>query len=179
MRTSLILKAALPLLVVAGLLGTAGTAQADNGRHRGHRYEHRDRDHYRGHYRGHHRDHGRHDRHYTVYRPRRAPPVIRHQHVYHRPGHVWVSGRYDWRGNDYVWVDGYYQAQQPNRVWVDGSWTLGADGFYVWVDGTWQDSPSYVSVRPAPNPGHVWVEGHWRWRHGHRVWVPGHWQRRW
>lgn len=65
------------------------------------------------------------------------PPPRRAVVSTHRPGHVWIDGRYTWTGNRYVWRDGYYERERSGHVYRPGRWTRRGRG-HVWVDGRWE-----------------------------------------
>jgi len=67
------------------------------------------------------------------------PPPPREIVVVHaRPGHAWVPGYYQWRGNRYHWRKGYW-AKPPRRgaAWVPGYWTPRRGG-HIWISGYWR-----------------------------------------
>lgn len=68
--------------------------------------------------------------------PTVAPPPPRAEPASTRSGYVWVSGRWDWRNNQWAWVDGHWERQRANMVWVPGRWELQGN-YYVWVEGRW------------------------------------------
>lgn len=70
----------------------------------------------------------------------RTPPPLRIETRGPAPSraHVWVDGRWDWRGEEYVWVA--------------GSWSVPESGRHQWVAGSWHQDRN----------GWFWVEGHWR-----------------
>lgn len=67
------------------------------------------------------------------------PPPPRQVHVVHRPGYVWIEGRWDWRGGQWVWLDGRYEAQRTGFVWAPGRWERRGRR-HVWVEGRWNAS---------------------------------------
>ncbi|MDF1663777.1 MAG: YXWGXW repeat-containing protein [Planctomycetota bacterium] len=69
-------------------------------------------------------------------RPPARPRVVRGRAP--GAGYVWVSGRYDWRGNRYVWVKGRWaRPPRTGAVWVAGRWDA-RGGTYVFVKGRWK-----------------------------------------
>lgn len=70
---------------------------------------------------------------------RRPPsPRVEVRHAAPSRMHVWVAGRWDWRGNDYVWISGaWVLPPRPRAVWVPGRWEH-AHGGWVWIDGHWR-----------------------------------------
>ncbi len=63
---------------------------------------------------------------------------------------VWVSGHWEWSGNEYVWRSGQWiQPASGNRS-GSGNWKKNAAG-KKWVSGHWKKTPK----------GYVWVDGHW------------------
>ena len=51
--------------------------------------------------------------------------------------HVWIGGRWTWRGH-WVWVDGYYIKRPYQRAhWVTGQWKRKRHG-WVWIPGHWR-----------------------------------------
>lgn len=73
----------------------------------------------------------------TVIRP--APPAPPRYSRPRCPGprYVWVSGRYDWRGNRYVWVRGRWAVPpRGRRAWRQGRWQRQGKT-YVFIQGSW------------------------------------------
>jgi hypothetical protein len=70
---------------------------------------------------------------------RRPPsPRVEVRHVAPSRTHVWVAGRWDWRGNDFVWISGaWVLPPRPQAVWAPGHWEH-ARGGWVWIDGHWR-----------------------------------------
>lgn len=119
------------------------------------------------------------------------------------PVHVWVSGYWDWRGNQYVWIAGRWDLPpKPNQVWVPTRWEVRGNRF-VLVSGFWRETvvptpAPMVVATPAPStqvivvtapppprqevmymrpsPRHEWVSGFWAWRGNQYVWLAGHWE---
>ena len=72
-----------------------------------------------------------------VVRIRPAAPLIRVRPIAPSPRHVWVTGEYAWRGNQYVYTDGYWaEPPFPGRVWIEGHWKETRRG-WVWKPGHW------------------------------------------
>jgi hypothetical protein len=118
-----------------------------------------------------------------------APPPPRYRVVRHRPGHVWVRGRWVWRNGRYVWRNGHWRRARAGYHWVPGRW-VARNGRYYWVRGRWRAGNTRVVVTyptappPAPRytqvrvrPGFVWVRGRYVWRNGRYTWRRGHYQR--
>src|SRR5688572_28390322 len=96
------------------------------------------------------------------------PPAVVHVEYYdygHRPGQVWVNGRYTYVNNQWVWNAGYWQQERAGYYWVQGAWQPQGNQ-YVWVDGHWAE----------PRAGHIYVDGYWDYRGNGHVWVPGYWE---
>jgi hypothetical protein len=121
-----------------------------------------------------------------------APPAPRVVHYDHRPGYVYIQGRWVLKGNDWQWEDGSWVAERPGYVYEQGYWDY-SGGRHVWVSGRWMRSrPGYVwsggdwdheggrqvwrrGQWVQNRPGHVWVQGRWDHRKGRRVWTRGTW----
>src|SRR5688572_13241186 len=54
-----------------------------------------------------------------------------------RAGYVWVSGRWEYQGNNWVWKSGHWQRSRQNYVWVDGHWDRRGNRYH-WVEGRWE-----------------------------------------
>ena len=174
------------LLIAALIVGTASPAIADRwsrGREerREDRRERREDRRERREERREDRRERREDR-FDRRRAHRAPPAMRVERWERRPGHVWVSGHWDWNGNDYVWVGGRSERERRGYRWREPRWEQ-QDGVYVSIDGGW------ISVGPSSAPpalrverydnraGYLWVRGNWNWQGDQWVWVPGHYER--
>ncbi|MDQ3299819.1 MAG: hypothetical protein M3619_24840 [Myxococcota bacterium] len=70
---------------------------------------------------------------YVVYQ---EPPAPRVETVTVRPGHVWVRGRWDWRGNQWTWVDGHWERERSGYAWSEGRWERRGSSWH-WVEGRW------------------------------------------
>src|SRR5258706_4025010 len=61
-----------------------------------------------------------------------APPALRHERIAVRPGreYVWVSGYWDWQGNDWAWVDRrWVLPEQRGGHWVKARYARVGDGW--------------------------------------------------
>ena len=65
------------------------------------------------------------------------PPPPRVVHYSHRPGHIWIEGRWNWRGGQWVWNDGYYERERVGYVYSPGRWERRGGRRHVWVEGRW------------------------------------------
>lgn len=73
------------------------------------------------------------------------------------PGHVWVSGHYQWRPgpSKYVWVKGHWATPRAGYAWVPGHYEWKRSGGFrvrVWVKGHWKPAGGAVVVAPKPQP---------------------------
>ncbi|MBA3457622.1 MAG: YXWGXW repeat-containing protein [Deltaproteobacteria bacterium] len=67
-----------------------------------------------------------------------APPAHRAERVEYRPGHVYVAGHWERRGDRrWTWIPGYYERERPGFVYIEGRWRSDRGG-HVWVDGQWR-----------------------------------------
>jgi len=64
------------------------------------------------------------------------PPPPRQERVSFRPGYVWVTGRWAYRGSRYVWLDGHHERERRGHRWVEGRWDRRGRR-HVWIDGHW------------------------------------------
>jgi hypothetical protein len=97
-----------------------------------------------------------------------APPVVAQVEYYdygHRPGNVWVNGRYTYVNNNWVWQAGYWQPERAGHYWIQGHWAPQGNQ-YVWVEGQWA----------APRQGYTYIDGYWDYRDNGYVWVNGGWE---
>lgn len=135
--------------------------------------------------------------------PMIAPPARRAENPGARAGYVWVTGRWNWKGNKWVWMAGHWERARTGYRWAPGRWQL-RGGVYVWVEGSWQAAPAggggggvvvrdHRAPKPLPYPtsapparraenhaaraGYVWATGRWNWKGGKWMWMPGHWER--
>ena len=129
------------------------------------------------------------------------PPPPRYTTVRHRPGQVWVRGRWVRRSNRWVWKRGRYRRARVGYRWQAGRWEA-RGGRHHWVAGRWvggnravrrprsnvRDHRRTTAYPVAPPPraryvrvnaraGYVWVRGRYHWRGGRYVWSAGRWQR--
>lgn len=65
------------------------------------------------------------------------PPPPRIVHVSHRPGYIWIDGRWNWRGGRWVWMNGRYERERVGHYWAPGRWERRGRG-HVYVEGRWQ-----------------------------------------
>ena len=65
-----------------------------------------------------------------------APPPPLRERVVVRPGHVWIRGRWEFRGGHWVWRAGFWRAARAGYVWDPGHWQR-RGRHYVWVEGRW------------------------------------------
>ncbi len=67
-----------------------------------------------------------------------APPAPQVEVVTPSPGptHVWVAGRWGWRGRAWVWLPGSWVVGRSNHHWVAGHWAHRGRR-HVWVEGRW------------------------------------------
>ena len=89
-------------------------------------------------------------RHVMGHRHPLAPPP-RVEVVPPRPGHVWVEGGFEWRGNTYVTRPGHWEREHAGYRWQVGRWEPASD-HYVWIPGGWVETPRVVvgvGVPPA------------------------------
>lgn len=50
--------------------------------------------------------------------------------------HVFVAGRWGWRGRAWVWLPGTWVVGRANHAWVAGHWAQRGRR-HVWVEGRW------------------------------------------
>lgn len=65
-----------------------------------------------------------------------APPPPRETVVYHRPGYVWVTGRWGRVGGRWNWHRGYWVRQRPGYVWSQPRWVRSGNR-WVYRAGGW------------------------------------------
>jgi hypothetical protein len=166
------------LLIAALVVATASPAMADRwSRDRHERREDRRERREDRHERREERRDERRDR-----RAHRAPPAMRVERWERRPGHVWVTGHWDWNGDDYVWVGGRYERERRGYRWREPRWEQ-RDGVYVSIDGGWinagpASAPPALRVERYDNrAGYIWVRGSWTWSGDQWAWAPGHYER--
>ena len=66
-----------------------------------------------------------------------APPPPRVYVAPVRPGHIWIDGRWHWKGAQWVWMDGHYERERAGHRWMPGHWEPSRGG-HRWVPGHWQ-----------------------------------------
>ena len=67
-----------------------------------------------------------------------APPPPRHEIVpVRRPGYVWSSGYWDWRGHRHVWVTGHWERVRHGYAYRSPEWVQEGDR-WVLHRGAWQ-----------------------------------------
>src|SRR6478735_6472357 len=64
-------------------------------------------------------------------------PQVEVEYSQHRPGYVWVRGRWNWVNGQWAWQSGHWERERAGYYWAEGSWQ-NRGGSWVWVDGTWQ-----------------------------------------
>ena len=69
---------------------------------------------------------------------RPEPPVLLGMPIAPSPKHVWVSGEWVRRGDNYFYVDGH--------------WTRPPFRYHRWIEGHWKNT----------RRGWVWKAGHWK-----------------
>ena len=55
-----------------------------------------------------------------------------------RPGHVWVPGHHEWRGNQYSWVAGHWVTERPGYAFVEPRWVQRGNGQWYMVGNNWE-----------------------------------------
>jgi hypothetical protein len=90
-------------------------------------------------------------------RPRHPPPPPRDERPAPRPGHVYLKGRWDWRGGKWDWNEGRWERERPGQEWRESRWEQ-RDGSYILVDGEW------INVGPTGQPPGDPSERPRRWR---------------
>jgi hypothetical protein len=66
----------------------------------------------------------------------------------HRPGFVWIPGRWVWQDR-WIWEEGYWVPERPGWIYAPGIW-LEVGGHYQWRPGRW-DRAAPGSVRDHRN----------------------------
>jgi hypothetical protein len=61
-----------------------------------------------------------------------------------RSGHVWVKGRWEYRGSRWSWRAGEWQKVRQGYVWHDGDWERHGNRWH-WVEGHWRGAPTETS----------------------------------
>jgi hypothetical protein len=120
-----------------------------------------------------------------------APPAPIEVSFEHRPGHVWVHGRWAYVDRAWTWQDGYYVKEKPGFVYRHGTWER-ISGTWLWKRGEWieprakqiyvpghfdrrHDTYVWIRERWEPARAGVWVPGRWTEENGAPQWTPGHW----
>ncbi len=68
---------------------------------------------------------------------RLAPPRPRFERVPHaRPGYVWATGHWEWRGQGHDWVPGVWIAERPGYLYSPAYWAQ-RDGRWYMEQGRW------------------------------------------
>jgi len=81
------------------------------------------------------------------------PPPPRYEVVpVARPGHLWVPGHWEWRGNRHTWVAGYYMRARPGYYYTQPT--------YVQYGNRWDYRPGHWSRGEARGHGHGHGHGH-------------------
>ncbi len=65
------------------------------------------------------------------------PPDIRIETHRERPGYIWQSGYWRWRGQRHQWTGGHYARQKHGQRWTEGRWDHSERGYY-WTGGRWE-----------------------------------------
>jgi hypothetical protein len=65
------------------------------------------------------------------------PPPPQYESYSVRPGFIWMTGRYDWRGGQWVWLGGHYERERVGYTYAPGRWQRRGNG-HVWVEGEWR-----------------------------------------
>lgn len=69
---------------------------------------------------------------------RPVAPVVR-MTIAPSPRHVWVSGEYVWRGDDYMYKEGYWAVPpRPGFRWIPGHWQETRRRGWRWIPGHWR-----------------------------------------
>jgi WXXGXW repeat (2 copies) len=63
---------------------------------------------------------------------------------------VWISGHWEWTGNQYSWKSGQW-IKPPKGKGSGSGYKANSSGSKKWVSGHWKKTPG----------GYVWVDGHW------------------
>ena len=68
-----------------------------------------------------------------------APPEPLHEvRPAARPGHVWVPGHHEWRGNHYVWVQGHWVRDRHGYEYREPRWVQRGNGHWYLVGNNWE-----------------------------------------
>jgi hypothetical protein len=80
------------------------------------------------------------------------PPPPQAEVVSVRPGHVWIKGRWDWRGSQWVWIGGHWERERSGQYWSEGRWDRRNGNQWVWVEGTWGAQANNAPMPVGPSP---------------------------
>lgn len=84
-----------------------------------------------------------------------APPEPQYENPDPRPGHVWVRGRWEWRGSKWRWKRGHWKRARAGYTWTHGRWERRGNRWH-WVEGRWQGGGSgRATVRENDSPPRV------------------------
>jgi hypothetical protein len=61
-----------------------------------------------------------------------------------RPGHVWIPGYWDWKGDRYAWISGHWEAERRGCHWVPHRW-ISRNGRWVLQAGGWAADDAVVA----------------------------------
>jgi hypothetical protein len=78
-----------------------------------------------------------------VYVVDQPPPEPRAARVSHRPGMVYIQGRWEMRDGKWIWRDGMWRRERPNYVWVQGRW-VSHGGRWQWHPGHWESDRAVI-----------------------------------
>ncbi|MBU0753334.1 MAG: YXWGXW repeat-containing protein [Gammaproteobacteria bacterium] len=81
------------------------------------------------------------------------PPPLNERPGYQpSPGHIWISGYWNWVGVRYVWVAGRWDAPRPGYLWVPHRWERAGDRWRQY-GGQWErDARPPPRVAPPQRP---------------------------
>lgn len=87
--------------------------------------------------------------------PHQAPPPPRNETPTMKAGFVWVSGRWDWKNDQWAWVDGHWERERSGKKWRPAQWQ-NQSNTWVLVDGDWIDvsapmPPDGAGMQPPPH----------------------------
>ncbi len=85
-----------------------------------------------------------------------APPPLRHERIPARPSRdaVWLSGSWDWQGNQWVWTPGRWDRAEHRGSWVKAR--------YVREGDAWRYEPAHWSSQRL-----VQSDEYQRWHNDH------------
>lgn len=72
-----------------------------------------------------------------VYVVKESPPAQRTEVRDHRPGLVWVEGRWEYVDNQWVWHKGTFTRGHEDQQWVQGRWVKHGD-HWQYHPGHWK-----------------------------------------